>query len=198
MPGVSMKFVILDDPSPRLIGLQRRTQNKILRKAIRAAAKPIRREMKRTAKKATVARRTGHRKGGFGQTGTLSQSISVRIGMNKRTRAIYAVIGPRRGFEKQTGEGTRKPTKYAHLVENGVRPHSTGKGRKTSLVGRIAGRVTGKGHPGFPGRKFMRRAFLSSRHVAQAILIAAIAKGVAEHLAKSSASSASADVDSGD
>jgi HK97 gp10 family phage protein len=154
---IGLRFKILDDPDKRLVTMKRALRNRILRKAVRAAAKPV-----RQAAKANAPRLSG----------ALAASISVRIAVNRRTGAVYAVVGPKRRFEfrrrkRTVSSGT--PTKIAHLIEGGVRPHSTSKGdtlgrTRTGKGGKArvtAHRQTGRQHPGFAPRHFLSNAWRS-------------------------------------
>src|SRR5687767_1488609 len=100
-------------------GLKQAARNVILRKAIRAGAKGSREAAKRFAPKAS---------------GATKSSISVRIGTNRKTGAVYAVIGPQRGYvKKRKGvavEGASTPTRIAHLIIGGTKPHSLASGDK--------------------------------------------------------------------
>src|SRR5687768_6309872 len=114
---VGARFKILDDPDRRLVQLKRTTRNKILRKAARAGARIVQKAAKAEAPR--------------GATGALAASQGVRIATNRRTGAVYAVVGPRRRYtRKKRGKilSQGAPTKIAHLIEGGVRPHSTRKG----------------------------------------------------------------------
>src|SRR5688572_12220419 len=145
---VGARFKILDDPDRRLAQLKRTTRNKILRKAAQAGAPR-------------------------GETGALAASQGVRIATNRRTGAVYAVVGPRRRYtRKKRGKilSQGAPTKIAHLIEGGVRPHSTRKGdtlgRTQTKGGKLritAHRQTAGGqHPGHKANPFLRRAWQSS------------------------------------
>lgn len=87
----------------------------------------------------------------------------LRKSLGKKTKTykdgtIIVIVGPRHGF-KQTVKGrTQNPTKYAHLVEGGAKPHflyfvdapSSGPGKKRKLVRLM--------HPGAPAQRPLKRA----------------------------------------
>jgi hypothetical protein len=93
-----LRFVLIDDPFARINSLKLGVRNTILRKAIRAGSKSVREAAKRFAPK---------------DSGILAGSISVRIGTNRKTGAVYAVVGPRRGVQKRRkrGELLTRPTR---------------------------------------------------------------------------------------
>jgi HK97 gp10 family phage protein len=174
MPVVpQFRFEILDDPVARMQGLRQGARNVILRKAVRAAAKPVREAVKRHAPR---------------QSGTLAGSISVRIGTNRKTGAVYAVVGPRRGYQRKSrGEilSYGKPTKYAHLVEFGTAPHSLVKGDKLARrtkAGRQSG--GGKGHPGAKAHPFLGPAYRAVASYSRADMERVIKEEVEKKLAK--------------
>lgn len=140
-----MRWKLLDDPDKRLAHLKRAVRNRIMRKAARAGAAEVRKEAKRHAPK--------------GESGTLKASISVRISTNKRTGAVYAIVGPRRGLVRKKSRGhvyEDRPSKRAHLIEKGTRPHWLAKGGAIGVARRV-GR-----HPGAKANPFLKRAWMSS------------------------------------
>jgi hypothetical protein len=74
--------------------------------------------------------------------GDLRESMGFRLRRYKGGRSLFVALGPRRGT---FGKHGKKPSKYAHLVENG---HYTRKGKKRHWVAPNA---------------FMRRAWLRTR-----------------------------------
>lgn len=152
------RFKILDDVDGRINALKRTMRNRILRKAARAGAKVVRKEIKSNAPKAS---------------GALGKSISVKIGTSKKTGATYAIIGPRRRFvlkRKGTVISEGKPTKYTHLVERGTKPHTLGKGSKRVARGKKAMLQVGKKHPGAKANPFVTRAWASTHNAAIGIM----------------------------
>jgi hypothetical protein len=148
-------FKVFDDPEKRLASLKRAVRNRILRKAVRAGSK------------ITIA---AARKDSPKVSGALKASIGVRVAVHKRTKAVYAAIGPRRRFQfKRKGkvQSVGAPTKIAHLVLGGVRAHSLKKGdtltrlRVNKRTGRLVvtqARQSGHMHPGAKANNFLRRA----------------------------------------
>ena len=177
MPVVpELRIEILDDPLKRITALKAGAKNQILRKAVRAAAKPVRMAAKRLAPT---------------DTGVLAASISVRIGTSKKKGTIYAVIGPRRGVSKKRRRGeilAGRPTKYAHLVEFGTRPHSLKSGDKLARRTQ-AGQQTGgaRMHPGAKAKPFLENAYRQTAANAKEDMRRTIAEEVEKRLAKAKA-----------
>jgi HK97 gp10 family phage protein len=164
----TQRVKILDDPDRRLSGLKRGMRNRILRKAVRAGSRIVSQGVK-----GRVARKSGATKA----------SISVRIATSRKTGAVYAVIGPRRRFVfkrkgRKISEGA--PTKIAHLIEKGTRPHSIRKGARLGRKGRSAGGQVGRPHPGARAKPFLRPSWESHREAA----VAAMRSVIAAELAK--------------
>lgn len=165
-----MRLRILDDPTFRMKALRNGSRNVIMRKAVRAGAKPI-----RVAVKADAPRKSG----------ALGSSIASRIATSKKTGATYAVIGPRRGEAKQkkgVGPGVR-PTQYAHFDEFGTKPHSLSKGDSLFRANRKGSGTQTPGarkHPGASPHPFLRPAFVQTRDAA----LAAMRKVIIDELAK--------------
>lgn len=137
-------------------------RKRILRKAVRAAAKLI----EKAAKSHADASK---------DTGLLKKSIGTVVRVYRGGDKVIAVIGPRVGFRRVIDGRVMDPTKYAHLVENGVKPHALGKG--SSLRKKTQ---AGQGHPGFAAKPFLRPAIDGNKAAANA----AIARVVAEELKK--------------
>ena len=108
--------------SIRLIGDKRLTrtlkrlpgklQRKILRPALRAAASPIAKSMKRKAPKRSIP-------GG----GQLKKSIGIRVVPQRKHRipgGLVVDVGPRTGFKATVAGQEHDPQKIAHLVERGT------------------------------------------------------------------------------
>lgn len=82
-------------------------------------------------------------------TGTLAASLVIR--QKPRTSKLNPTfqVGPDSGFQRATQFGSRRPVKYAHLVEFGTAPHyQPGRG------------VT---HPGSAPHPFMTPAYFATR-----------------------------------
>lgn len=81
----------------------------VIRPAIRAAAKPV-----------TAEARKNIDQHGLIETGALRRSIGVKV-KTYRNRAVWAGVGPRKGFEVQYKGKNRDPRYYAHLLERGTK-----------------------------------------------------------------------------
>jgi len=93
----------------------------------------------------------------------------VGIGFNKKGKA-YMFVGPRR---KATDLGT--PSKYAHFVESGVKPHKIKVNR-----GHNAGRTFN--HPGYKATPFVAPSYDAIRSRAQQMMIEAMETAIQETL----------------
>lgn len=152
-------------------------QRQIAAKAVKKGAKLI-----QSAAKAGAPRRK--------RSGTLRRSIGVKAVKGKGTSA-YAAVGARRKVEKMVSVGKRGrkvktvPSKYAHLVEYGTRPHTLGKDSKlTRKDGSGEEKQHGKRHPGAKAKPFLRPAFEATKDRAIEVAKEAMAEGVKEALAK--------------
>lgn len=82
-------------------------------------------------------------------TGTLEASLVIK--RKPRTSKVNPVfqVGPDSGYQRATQFGSRRPVKYAHLIEFGTAPHfQPGRG------------IT---HPGTAPHPFMTPAYFSTR-----------------------------------
>lgn len=110
--------------------------NPALRRVARASTTPI----LKSARALVPAKRKrvlyhGKKVFRYGTTGQIKKSLGYRVATSKKTGAVYAIIGPRRGFKimafkayhkpKRSVEAQRNvlvpvnPTNYSHLVEKG-------------------------------------------------------------------------------
>jgi HK97 gp10 family phage protein len=173
MPVPQMRFRMLDDPIRRMESLKQGMQNTILRKAIRAGAKSPREAAKRMAPR---------------DSGLLARSISVRIGTNRKTGAVYAVVGPKRGVIARKKAGALlpgRPSKYAHLVEFGTRPHSLASGDKLARRTQAGRQASGgRRHPGAKPHPFLAPAWRTTAMVAREDMRRVVEEEVAKKLAK--------------
>lgn len=148
-----------------LEGVRGSVQRRILASAMTFAVKPL-----KPAEAAAVPVKFG----------TLRRSIGIRV--KKYKAAAFAAIGPLTKF-KETVSGTnpmmgprfaqtrvQKPSKYAHMVDKGVKPHwipAPGYGRKNKSLGNLLlrkfGRQPGWQHPGFSGTNFIEKAASGQR-----------------------------------
>ncbi len=98
-----IKFQI--DPIKELDTLKKAVQNRILRKAIRAASGILRDDLK-----ASVPVKTG----------ALRTSISTKIGTTRR-KDVYGLVGPRSKYQKVVKGRTYRPAWYASLLNWGTK-----------------------------------------------------------------------------
>jgi hypothetical protein len=96
--------------------------------------------------KSSVNEKTGN-KGGKrkNSTGSLYKSIARKINVNLKLGKAYFLVGPRKNYPNL-------PSKYAHLVENGARPHQIKVNR-----GRFSGRTFN--HPGHGPQEWLKPSF---------------------------------------
>ena len=160
----TFKIVGLDALNRKLQTFGWRVYKNVMRRAVRAAAKPIVRKARATAPV---------------RTGTLKKSIDVRIKAYQRSETVVAVIGARKDiaygggglakrakgqskseFAKAT-EGFHKPFKIIHLVERG---HG---GKKPARA-----------------RPFLEPALISQSHAAISALKSKLAAGIAKEAAR--------------
>lgn len=164
---LNLRFEILDDPTDRMRGLKLGIRNTILRKAVRAGAKSAREAAKRYAPSAS---------------GATKSSITVRIGTNRKTGAVYAVIGPQRGYVKkrkgQAVEGASTPTRIAHLIIGGTKPHSLARPDDDGP------NATRRFHPGAKANDFLGRAYRATASYSRADMGRVIKEEVEKRLAK--------------
>ena len=160
-----------------LAQIKRSIANRILRTAMRKAAKPI-----WDAAKSNVAV----------ETGLLKKSLFAKV-KTYPSGVTVAVVGPRKGFKMAATKGVRKagsatakrfaksqgrnPTKYAHLVEGGTKPHALGSGSRLTLGRKSytrAGPQSGRRHPGARAQPFLKPAMDANVGQAKEIIIATI------------------------
>lgn len=110
------------------------------------------------------------------------QTKLLRRSLGQKTQTytnggVIVVVGPRRGFRQVIAGKPRNPSKYAHLVEFGARPHSIATrlgGRK--VYGRKKRNYTTVMHPGAKAQKPLTKAYRSA-------LVGAAVR-MANHMAK--------------
>jgi len=97
------------------------------------------------------------------QTGLLRKSLGKKM-VTYKNGGVICVVGPRRGFKQVIDGKPRNPTKYAHLVEYGTKPHPI----VTKFSGRIIyskkGKVKGRNyttleHPGARRGNYLSKAY---------------------------------------
>lgn len=121
---------------PGLDAIERTAKKRaITLKAVKAGAKLV---------QATAKARAPRRK----RSGALRQSLGIKAVKGSRGKTLaLAVIGARSKVVKRYKGKTIKPSKYAHLVEKGTKPHMVGKRR----------------HPGAKAQPFLKPALDSNK-----------------------------------
>ncbi len=162
--------------------------NPALRRVARASTTPI----LRTARSLVPAKRKrimyhGKKVFRYGTTGQLKKSLGYRVSTSKKTGAVYAIIGPRRGFKimafkayhkpKRSVEAQRNvlvpvnPTNYSHLIENGF----------TAKLWR-----SGKLRP-VPSKPFLKPALDANRSQVEEITARILSEELAKAMARKAA-----------
>lgn len=167
-----------------LEGVKTGVKNRVLRKAIRAALKPV-----LNAAKANVPVEQG-----VSPRNWLKKSLITRIATLRRD-GVIGLVGPRTKYETemtfkprtiQIGGRTvtlqAKPrkylaTKYAHLTEFGVKPHTI-----TPKSGPFKGRAIQ--HPGVQAKHWLQQAWNATKAQAASILQQEVAVGLAAEVEK--------------
>lgn len=93
----------------RMKGVPLRIVKQVLRPSVRAAASPVTKEARKEIDRHSLI-----------ETGALRRSIGVKV-KTYRNRAVWAGIGPRKGFNLMYRGKNRDPRKYAHLLEKGTK-----------------------------------------------------------------------------
>lgn len=137
---------------------------KLLRALKKLEARPVRKETRKALNKAaTPMLKAARRNAEFiGDNDTIRDSLGKRV-KTFMSGVIVVVMGPRKGHVRDGHD----PTKTAHLVEFGTRPHS---------IGEIK-------HPGTKAFPFMREAFDETVDQSLRLFIRLIRGGI-EKLAK--------------
>ena len=113
-------------------------------------------------------------------TGLLRDSIGLVVRAPRRGNRVVVVVGARGDaaftmVDSRTGKVMKRPTKYAHLVEFGTRPHRIVR-KGISKSGRPWVQVID--HPGTDPRPFMRPAFDGAGASVQARMQREVKKGL--------------------
>jgi HK97 gp10 family phage protein len=141
-----------------LEGLSQAVRGRIVRAALNAAAKIL-----QAAAKPATSR----------EAGLLRKSMARKVKIYRGTGRGVGVVGPRVGAGKVVTRKAGKwkptsayadPTKYAHLVEGGVKPH----------------RIGNKPHPGVAPRPFLAPAVESQAEAVRSAMADEFAKGLAK------------------
>lgn len=168
----------------KLNGLGPKVYRKVIKSASRKAFAPVVKTAKEKAPK---------------ETGLLKKSIGVKQKAYPRAGRLVTIVGPRTGFAQEVSVDTpfgpkkvkRDPSKYAHLVEYGTRPHSTaalannrirtnkdGEVSEENRIGFEIAMQSGDNHPGAAAKPFMRPAFDGNEARAKSIMRSELAAGV--------------------
>jgi HK97 gp10 family phage protein len=133
-----------------------KTTKRVLRAAVRQAAKPVLQQVRTNLRGDSPRRRTG----------ALLRSMATKV-RDYQSGAVVAIVGPRSDFVIQRyidGAVRRiRPAKYAHLVEFGTQPHNIRAGL----------------HPGARPTGFMRRAWFTTRDTAFKVMAREVWAGIA-------------------
>lgn len=162
---IGMKLTGAAEIVQRLEGLESVTREKILRKAITTAIKPIEQHAKALAPVSHDPKLV---------PGLLRRSIGSIIKTYKNSGLVVGIVGPRTGYRTQLGERSRgrsagkayyqDPANYAHLVEFGVSAH--------------AYKTRAGSHPGHRAFPFMRPAWDTGQKAAAATIARIISQGL--------------------
>lgn len=175
MSAVTARLEGLDGALRKLASLKAAVRNKLSRQAVNAGAKLVQAEVKARAP--------------VGETGALRMSIGRKVQTYRGSGTTVGLVGPQTGFarkgkgkksaRRQTKLGAKlqalgaNPSKYAHLVEKGTRPHAIGKGsrlRKRRQIGRM--------HPGARAKPFEAPAYQATAVRAAEAVAQSLAEGI--------------------
>lgn len=152
--SVTFKLEGAKELQRRLFKLDDKIQNKILKGAVRKAARPVVKDARKRVPK---------------DSGLLRDSIGTFVKKYKRSSTAVAVIGSRRTFSvskrtQTTASGAqiehRNPAFYAHLVEFGTKQHF----QPVATIGSIV--IKGFQHPGTKPQPFLEPAFKANERKA--------------------------------
>lgn len=127
----------------KLLSLERKSARKVLTSAVRGASAEPRKDVRRNVPV---------------ESGALKKSIVNKVKRYRRGAFVLGVIGARSDRTTTFRGRERRPSKYFHLIEDGVRPHT--------IAGTKFGTVR---HPGFRGRNTARKAFDRTRKKAESV-----------------------------
>lgn len=170
MPAENFRITGHRDLERRLAKLDRKMQTRLMRNALGKPARAIVKDARALVPTDTVL---------------LKKSLGSRIVVRAQKKQAFAVMGPRKGFEKTKAaqklqskhsgaKAKRRATYYAHLVEFGTKPH---KQRFIPLAGGVI-RLAGDLHPGARPRPFLRPAFDKNKQRATPMIAAELRKGI--------------------
>ena len=148
----------------------------LMRKSLRRGFSAIGKDLKAT-QKSQIKAIEGKRKAGIGFNSKgsyikngLYRSITIKTNVDMRKGKAYMFCGPKR---KAAELGY--PSKYAHFVEGGVKPHKIKVNR-----GRNAGRTFN--HPGYKAMPFVAPSYEAVRARAQRMMLDAMENAIKETL----------------
>jgi len=203
MAKVNEKVLIgADEVLDRLREFPRRLQNKVVGKAMRAAAAEIRDEARRRVSVRTGALKkfigvvTKKRVPGQGPSvmvnirkGSLVQQVTVRVDSRGRTSIKRKLV--KHGKAPKPGIFTKRvkitPRRYGHLVEFGTQAHSLRKGvSKRQAAGRLFNVLDGSRnvHPGARPRPFLAPAAMAAKEAAVVKAAMVLREGVVQEMRK--------------
>lgn len=123
------------------------TRDKVVKTAVRKAAKPVLNDMRSRAPKSPD--------GG----GSLRKSIKLKVRGYKRNGFVVGMVGVSRTKYQARGKMIQ-PSKYAHLVEYGTKAHGP---KKAAFMVSSQGAFFGRKVSGVAPRPFVRPAFDSKK-----------------------------------
>lgn len=148
----------------------------LMRKSLRRGFAAIGKDLK-AIQKSQIKAIAGKRKAGIGFNSKgsyikngLEKSITIKSNVDMKKGKAYLFCGPKR---KAAELGY--PSKYAHFVEGGVKPHKIKVNR-----GRNAGRTFN--HPGYKAMPFVAPSYEAVRARAQRMMLDAMEQAIKESL----------------
>lgn len=132
-------------------------QRTILQKAVRQMFSPISKEIKNKQKAGLEKSK---------DTGKLRKAIGIKTSVNLKYGIARFIVGPRK---KQEGQ----PSRYAHLIENGTKPHTikTPRGKKVQ-------------HPGTKAQPWLKPSYQGVKEKVNKAIKETLEAAVAEILAE--------------
>lgn len=137
----SMKLAGVEGVMKTFRELPETVQRKIMRPVINKASTPVVKSAKQRVKPMSK---------------TIAKSMTKKVRSYSRTNSVLVAIGP---DSKYVGEDGHKPSKTAHLIEGGTKPHII---KTAGWHGKGAAQYQVK-HPGTPARPFLKPALETNR-----------------------------------
>lgn len=141
-----------------------RTQQKVVKKAVKETLKPVQTAVKSKAPK--------------GESGMLKRSIRITTKGYRRNGIVVGMVGVAR-IAKEVNGKLVKPSMYAHLVEYGTKAH----GPKTKKIMSNGKMVFGKRVRGTNARPFLRPTWDANRGSMERDVRTRVGRGI-ESIAK--------------